>query len=685
MENNNFSNVLILSHSQEETVGADDELLKYLVKKEVESHLFQFPFVYSSDGATRITHVVDKEYVALRSRIKFYKPQLISYVKDVISAFFYCKRYMKDNSLIVCSDNILVLSAYLSSIFARFLGKKPKIVYYVIDYTPRRFKNTFLNSIYEWVDKKAFECTDFVWVLNREMINGRLADKGYPKRDDNIAVVPFGNNSLDYTDEDYNNFDINNIVYLGGVYKSKGSELFTDIVKNLIKKGYKDIKLHVIGGGDTEKLKETLKEEGLENNVIVYGRSADQSKTEKLLLKCAVAIAPYNPNDKNSFSFYADPGKVKVYLGCGLPIVITEVPSIYKILVQEKAGLTANYDGKDFADKIEKVMEDIKNYRSNARRLGLKYSWDSIFSEAFDFVNYNEEVKKIKRKFSYSFIDKARFYISYFYYRFVRFFIDIKKDRIKLFIKQLILFSNQLLKTKTDLWKKIYADNIPSRYGDFKVRSDTLDFFCVMSFFERQDITYMEKVISNLLEEEKKVLFIDIGADIGTYSVQIGRIFSNRIKIVSFEPCKESYTYLKENLFNNKVEADVFNVALSDEISEGYLNYDETLPGNNRLLDSQDRLGEKIDIKTMDSVFDSNYFEQQFDTVVIKMDIEGSESKCLKGCNNLLKSGKEIFLLVEDFVDTKIIDDLQNRGFSFITKKTPYNSWWFLESVNEKV
>ncbi len=677
MENSKFSNVLILSHSQEGTVGADDELLKYVVKKGIESHLFQFPFVHSSDGATRITHVVNKEYVALRSKIKFYKPQLLSYVKDVVSAFFYCKKYIKNNSLIVCSDNILVLSAHLSSIFAKFFGKKPKIVYYVIDYTPRRFKSTFLNSIYEWVDKKAFEYTDFVWVLNKEMINGRLNDKGYPKRDDNIAVVPFGNNSLDYKDEDYNNFDINNIVYLGGVYKSKGSELFTDIVKELIKKGYKGIKLHVIGGGATDELKEASKEKGLEENVIVYGRSADQSETEKLLLKCALAIAPYNPNDKNSFSFYADPGKVKVYLGCGLPIVITEVPSIYKILVQEKAGLTAKYEGKDFADKIEKVMEDIKNYRSNARQLGLKYSWDSIFSEAFDFVNYNEGMKKIKRKFNYSFIDKARFYISYSYYRFVRFFIDVKRDRVKLFIKQLILFSNQLLKTKTDLWKKIYADNISSRYGDFKVRSDTLDFFCVMPFFERQDISHMGKVISNSLEEGKKVLFIDVGADIGTYSVQIGRVFSNRIKIVSFEPCEESYKYLKENLSNNKVEADVFNVALSDENTEGYLNYDKTLPGNNRLLDPQDRLGEKIYIKTMDSVLDSNYFKQ-FDTVVVKMDIEGSESKCLKGCNNLLKSGKEIFLLVEDFVDTRIINDLQDRGFSFINKKTPYNSWWYL-------
>ena len=60
--------------------------LKYLVK-EVESHLFSFHLFILLMVLLEL-HVVDK-ILALRSRIKFYKPQLISY-EDVISAF-YCK------------------------------------------------------------------------------------------------------------------------------------------------------------------------------------------------------------------------------------------------------------------------------------------------------------------------------------------------------------------------------------------------------------------------------------------------------------------------------------------------------------------------------------------------------------------------------------------------------------------
>ena len=120
---------------------------------------------------------------------------------------------------------------------------------------------------------------------------------------------------------------------------------------------------------------------------------AKQEDVEKILLKCSLAIAPYNPNDKNSFSFYADPGKVKVYLGCGLPIVITKVPEIYKTIVKEKAGVTANYGAKDFADKITDILGNIEEYRGNARKLGLGYSWDSIFTNAFGSMK-----KKINEK-----------------------------------------------------------------------------------------------------------------------------------------------------------------------------------------------------------------------------------------------------------------------------------------------
>jgi len=388
-----FDNVFIFSHSQEGTTGTDDELFDFVKDKVTVTRMFKFPFMYSSDGAIRGRFADSGGDSFFKSKIKFYKPQVLSYVKDVLYACHYCRKYIKNNSLIVCTDNILVVAISIPVFFARLFKKKIKIVYQVIDYTPRRFKNSLLNSVYEWIDKKAFEKTDFVWVLNKKMIDGRVEDKGYPLRENNILVVPFGNNSNKYKDSDFKKFNLNNIAYLGGVFKSKGSELFTGIVKELVGRGHKNIVLHVVGGGDIEDLKKEIKEKGLEKNIKIYSSMAKQEDVEKILLKCSLAIAPYNPNDKNSFSFYADPGKVKVYLGCGLPIVITKVPEIYKTIVKEKAGVTANYGAKDFADKITDILGNIEEYRGNARKLGLGYSWDSIFTNAFGSMK-----KKINEK-----------------------------------------------------------------------------------------------------------------------------------------------------------------------------------------------------------------------------------------------------------------------------------------------
>jgi glycosyltransferase involved in cell wall biosynthesis len=198
-------------------------------------------------------------------------------------------------------------------------------------------------------------------------------------------VAPFGNNSDKYSNADYNQFDKKKIVYFGGIMRSKGAELFIPIVQALIKKGETDILFECIGGGDVEYLRNQVEENGLEKYIKIYGRMEDHSEVERLLLGCGIAIAPYYPEDKNNFSYYADPGKVKVYLGCGLPIVITDVPPIAKDIVQRNAGLIARYDADDFAEKIIHILSGYTDYRRAATEFGKEYSWKRIFSKVFIF------------------------------------------------------------------------------------------------------------------------------------------------------------------------------------------------------------------------------------------------------------------------------------------------------------
>jgi glycosyltransferase involved in cell wall biosynthesis len=55
------------------------------------------------------------------------------------------------------------------------------------------------------------------------------------------------------------------------------------------------------------------------------------SEIEEILLERGVGITPYVPDPKG-ITRDADPMKLKVYLACGLPVVVTDVPWMAEII-----------------------------------------------------------------------------------------------------------------------------------------------------------------------------------------------------------------------------------------------------------------------------------------------------------------------------------------------------------------
>jgi glycosyltransferase involved in cell wall biosynthesis len=217
------------------------------------------------------------------------------------------------------------------------------------------------------------------------MIVSRINDNGWDSSKITYKVVPYGNNSDKFSDSDHEKHDRCKIVYFGGVYKNKGSELFIPIVKAFKKIFNKRFKFIVIGGGEYKTLKKEVMANKLSNYFKIYGPISSMGKAQDIMVKCGVAIAPYFPYDKNNFSYYADPGKVKDYLGCGLPIVITNVPPISKVINKKGAGLCSDYDSNSFAESISKIISGrYLYYHKAAVKLGLEYSWNSIYNSLFD-------------------------------------------------------------------------------------------------------------------------------------------------------------------------------------------------------------------------------------------------------------------------------------------------------------
>lgn len=379
----NDKKIIVYSHNGHNTVRGnwDEEFVNYLLNHQCCNILhIRFPFGRDSLKSIRLFFYREGGMMIRESVIKFNYPEIISYFKDFIYGFIYGYKYLRNTELFVGTNNLLIMVG----LFFRKIGYVKKVAYVVIDYSPIRFANRFINSIYYFLDKIACYNSDVVWPLNKKMLEGREKDNRIDLGRVRFREAPFGNNSRSLNVEDYNNYQKNEIVYFGGVMKSKGCELFVPIAKALLAAGFSNFKLTVLGGGDVSYLKKEISASNLNNYFDVRGRIDNQDEINSILLKCGIAIAPYFPEDKNNFSYYADPGKVKTYLGCGLPIVITDVPPIAKDIAANGAGLIANYIAADFADKILNILNNYEFYRENAIKFGKEFDWNIIFSQLFN-------------------------------------------------------------------------------------------------------------------------------------------------------------------------------------------------------------------------------------------------------------------------------------------------------------
>jgi glycosyltransferase involved in cell wall biosynthesis len=107
---------------------------------------------------------------------------------------------------------------------------------------------------------------------------------------------------------------------------------------------------------------------------------------ERQLANSALAVAPYVP-DELSFTRYADPGKLKTYLACGLPIVMTDVPEFAKTVVAAGAGTIVPYETEALAAAITGYLTDplaLDKARVAAASFAQNFDWERIFDDALE-------------------------------------------------------------------------------------------------------------------------------------------------------------------------------------------------------------------------------------------------------------------------------------------------------------
>ncbi|MCH8863997.1 MAG: FkbM family methyltransferase [Chloroflexi bacterium] len=156
-----------------------------------------------------------------------------------------------------------------------------------------------------------------------------------------------------------------------------------------------------------------------------------------------------------------------------------------------------------------------------------------------------------------------------------------------------------------------------------------------------------EPIETEVLEREinEGDVVLDIGANIGYYTLIAARLVGNKGKVFAFEPSPDNFALLEKNVAVNGYK-NIIPVpkAVSDESGKIRLFMDEASGVSNRIHDPGDgRKSITVEAITLDGFFQDYKGEINF----IKMDIEGAEARALQGMRGLLKKNRKIKLATE--------------------------------------
>ena len=176
-----------------------------------------------------------------------------------------------------------------------------------------------------------------------------------------------------------------------------------------------------------------------------------------------------------------------------------------------------------------------------------------------------------------------------------------------------------------------------------------------LAFFSGEYDSDLIEILDNLLEPDD--YFLDIGANIGFYSISIGAKIraKGQGKVIAFEPFEGNFNRLKDNLnLNNLEDYCLLNkIGLSNENLDSLITLREDFKSGSNTGNASISINKKIDSrfeKVSIKLEKLDDFWKKFDgeprkISLIKMDIEGHEDFCLEGGSEIIKEHRPTILM----------------------------------------
>lgn len=218
---------------------------------------------------------------------------------------------------------------------------------------------------------------------------------------------------------------------------------------------------------------------------------------------------------------------------------------------------------------------------------------------------------------------------------------------------------NKITKKNFLIYLKEFIES--NSYTNIKILNTNIKFFTPNEITKWRINTFFSKEPETLdwinnFKKKNKIIFWDIGSNIGLYSIYAALKHQN-IEIISFEPSTSNLRVLSRNISINKLEnkIKIFQIPLGNKKNK-FLKMKESAFVEGSALhafgESYNYKGEKFLSNNNYKIYGTtiNYLLSQKILGIpdyIKIDVDGTEHEILKGANLYLKNLKIKSLLIE--------------------------------------
>lgn len=374
-----MKNVVIATHYM--VYGAPQALREYFIIQKIPYLLF-IAHPLKLDGSRSFVEKIVKGKQLNQSELPLRTGVgVINYFLDIFFSFLWTLIDPHHFSLYIGVDPLNALAGLV----LKKLGKVDKVIFYTIDFSPMRFENKWLNDLYHGLDKFCLTHADETWNVSDRIAEGREKVRGLKRTTYTTQkIVPIGIWYDRVKRMPFAQIKKHQLLFVGNLLEKQGVQLVLDAMPAIIKQ-IPDFHFMIVGGGEYEDvLRKKVKQMKLDTHVTFTGWIRDREELDTMMADSAIAIAMYDKK-LDTFTYYADPTKLKDYLSAGLPILLTDVPHNAEEIEKAGCGTIINYDKDEIAQQVIRLMkdsQDLKRSRENALKYIKKFEWSTIFDKA---------------------------------------------------------------------------------------------------------------------------------------------------------------------------------------------------------------------------------------------------------------------------------------------------------------